>query len=928
MQRGIRIKLAVTLSSVTVDDTPWVIAAIGDKRPEGTAQDAGTEIDTGIVTSEPASAVGLSDSEEIFRLAFEDNMTPMIFTDLEDRIVTANDAFCLLIGRTRGEILGNDSKSFTHPDDVGITEDAHRRVTRGDANQVHYVQRYLHKGGRLIVVEVSKSAARNASGKTLCYIVSQRDITDRTRRDHVLELRTEVNKLAIIASSEAEFMQQLCDVLVSKGGYMLAWIGVTSSGEEDGVDIVCAAGATGYLYGEMVSWWGSKESGLGPTGSALRTLESQVVNDLANQAMYGPWRERASQFGFGSSAALPFTFETQRSVLNIYARDVFAFDKITMIGLEEIRSETEFAIVHVRSMQQNEAALARLTLANNALIETEQRFRLAFEDNMAPMIFTNLENHVIAANDAFCHMIGYDRAEILGRGTAHFTHPEDVEIVSDPQRRLLSGAVEQVGFVKRYISKDGQVIVISSLKSAARNSDGEILYFVSSQRNITEERALADQLSHQALHDPLTGLANRALFEDRLSQTIARIERHGGLGAVLLLDLDDFKGVNDTYGHLIGDQLLIGIARRLELVTRSADTLCRFGGDEFLYLAEGLTSPTQADEVADRLLEVLTEPFSFNGIDLVQHASIGVVVCDGVGTNDRDYVQEADVALYEAKRLRSGRHLVFNSSMQQKAISRFSLIQELRHAFQAGELSMHYQPIVDLSTVDVVGFEALMRWQHPERGSIPPDVFIPLAEQSDLILELGSFAMREAVAATRSWEPIGAQGTRPFLTVNFSAHQFHNPGLISMIEGALSEGGMSPERLIIEITESVALLNVTETINTVSHLSRIGVGLALDDFGTGYSSLSYLALLLPRIIKIDRSFVSPELESEHNSTLLEAIVSLGHKLHTIVLAEGIETQKQLERLRNLDCQLGQGFLFSPAVPASDVQIVRNRLAGK
>jgi EAL domain-containing protein (putative c-di-GMP-specific phosphodiesterase class I) len=266
--------------------------------------------------------------------------------------------------------------------------------------------------------------------------------------------------------------------------------------------------------------------------------------------------------------------------------------------------------------------------------------------------------------------------------------------------------------------------------------------------------------------------------------------------------------------------------------------------------------------------------------------------------------------------------------MQQKAISRFSLIQELRHALQAGELSMHYQPIVDLSTVDVVGFEALMRWQHPERGWIPPDVFIPLAEQSDLILELGSFAMREAVAATRSWEPIDAQGTRPFVAVNFSAHQFHNPGLISMIEGALSEGGMSPERLIIEITESVALLNVTETINTVSRLSRMGAGIALDDFGTGYSSLSYLALLHPAIIKIDRSFVSPELESEHNSTLLEAIVSLGHKLHTIVLAEGIETKKQLERLRNLDCQLGQGFLFSPAVPASDVQIVRNRLAGK
>src|SRR5664280_3122137 len=393
--------------------------------------------------------------------------------------------------------------------------------------------------------------------------------------------------------------------------------------------------------------------------------------------------------------------------------------------------------------------------ASTSIAQSEQRFRLAFEGNMAPMVFSSRDGIFLEVNDSYCQMTGRSREELVGRDSKHFTYPEDIGITEEVNDRINTGETDQVQYSKRFLHKNGRIVITEVSICSARDVTGNATYFISSVRDVTEERALASQLSYQALHDPLTGLANRALFDDHLVQARERIARQGGLGAVLLLDLDDFKGVNDTYGHLIGDQLLVGIARRLELVTRSADTLCRFGGDEFLYLAEGLTSPTQADEVAGRLLEVLTEPFSFNGIDLVQHASIGVVVCDGAGTNDRDYVQEADVALYEAKRLRSGRHLVFNSSMQQKAISRFSLSQELRHALQAGELSMHYQPIVDLATTGAVGFEALMRWHHPERGWVPPNVFIPLAEQSDLILELGAFALHESVATACSWEPQG-----------------------------------------------------------------------------------------------------------------------------------------------------------------------------
>jgi diguanylate cyclase (GGDEF)-like protein/PAS domain S-box-containing protein len=557
------------------------------------------------------------------------------------------------------------------------------------------------------------------------------------------------------------------------------------------------------------------------------------------------------------------------------------------------------------------------------LQELEQRFRLAFEDNMAPMIFTDLDDHVIDANDAFCKMIGFNREEVLGRDSKPFTYPEDVGITEDSHRRITDGQADQSRYVKRYLRKDGRLIYVEVMRSPARDEDGNILYHVISERDITDERALAAQLSHQALHDTLTGLSNRALFDDRLEQAQAKMIRDGGHCAVLLLDLDDFKGVNDSLGHLAGDQLLISVARRLEEVARDSDTLCRFGGDEFLYLAEGLSSLGDASIVATRLLDALAAPFNVGGISIEQRASIGIVVADASLSGRTEFLQDADVALYEAKRLGKGRFAFFTTTMHQQAVNQFTLVQELRQALQAGKLAMHYQPIFDLTDEHIVGFEALMRWHHPVRGWIPPNVFIPAAEQSDLILELGHFAIRQALAALRSWESTSVYASDLFVTVNLSARQFHDFDLVSIIESALTSNGLQRDRLVLEITESVTLLNVTETVSIMEQLSNFGIHFALDDFGTGFSSLSYLALLHPKISKVDQSFVSPSIERSRNDVLLEAIISLGHKLEMIMLAEGIETRDQLERLRSYGCELGQGFLWSPAIAGDDVPALLN-----
>jgi diguanylate cyclase (GGDEF)-like protein/PAS domain S-box-containing protein len=578
-------------------------------------------------------------------------------------------------------------------------------------------------------------------------------------------------------------------------------------------------------------------------------------------------------------------------------------------------------IWHVVTVRDNHAE----RVAELAHAELELRFHLAFDGNVAPMSVTDLNDCITAVNDAFCAMVGYSRDELLGRDSKLFTYPEDVGITEESHRRAILGEVDRRRYIKRYLRKDNGIVFVEVSRSAARDEDGKLLYFVFSERDITEERALSSQMSHQALHDPLTGLPNRALFMDRLAQAHARINRQGGTCAVLMMDLDDFKAVNDAHGHLVGDQLLVAVAHRLTQSARSSDTLCRWGDDEFLYLAEGLASPQDAKNVAKRLLSVLVEPFNVANISIEQNASFGIVVWDKDSADEEEILQNADIALFEAKRSGKGRHVVFRPGMDQQASSRVDMLQELREAHQAGEITLHYQPIVDLASTSVVGFEALMRWYHPDRGWVPPVVFIPLAETSDLSLELGAFALRQSISAASQWEGQGLEASGHFISVNLSARQFQDPNLVASIEKALFASGLGPERLVIEITENAALLDISETLNIIERLDRLGVGFALDDFGTGYSSLSYLALMRPRFIKIDRSFVNPALESVRNDALLEAIISMGHKLNISVLAEGIETQRQFIRLQCFGCEMGQGFLFSPAVRPDDAALLVGRV---
>lgn len=761
------------------------------------------------------------------------------------------------------------------------------------------------------------------------------DVTSRVQRERLLRLLAEVSRDVLGAPTEIDAHQRLCTALVERGDYALAWIGIPSTSNDQGIVVSCAAGETGYLYDDMGEWWGAAQSGWGHTGVALHDGRTKVISDLRESALTPRWQLRAESYNLGSSIAIPFRPDDSNAVLSIYDRHVNQFDEITTSGLEVIAHEVELIISHVRSLERTAQALAETKTAFNklaeqdrALTDSEIRFRVAFEDNMSPMVFSDLDDIMTAANDAFCKMVGYSREELIGKDSKHFTYPEDIGITEGSLHHSQSGRLDQLRYTKRYLRKDGHIIYSEVSRTPARDADGNILYYVFSERDVTEERQLTSQLSHQALHDPLTGLANRALFGDRLEQAHQRIMRQGGLGVVLILDLDDFKAINDAFGHVMGDQLLIAAAHRLLTVTRSTDTLCRFGGDEFLYLAEGIETEIEAETLARRLLAVLVEPFSIDEVTVEQHASIGVSIWDGDDVDVEEFIQNADVALYEAKRQGKNKYVLFKPAMREQLTGHFEMIQDLRAAIADGALAMHFQPIVQLDTNEIVGFEALMRWNHPERGVVLPEVFIPLAEQSDLIFDLGIFALNEAVTAASTWTIAGSRNSAPFVSVNLSARQFQDEALGAKIERALTMSGLAPERLVIEITESVMLLDVAETSSVLGRLSRLGVDFALDDFGTGYSSLAYLGVLNPRIIKIDQSFVSSVYASERSDSLLEAIISLGRKLDNTMLAEGIETRDQLERLRAFGCELGQGFLFAPAVRAEDVAHIIEGGAGQ
>jgi diguanylate cyclase (GGDEF)-like protein/PAS domain S-box-containing protein len=433
-------------------------------------------------------------------------------------------------------------------------------------------------------------------------------------------------------------------------------------------------------------------------------------------------------------------------------------------------------------------------------------------------------------------------------------------------------------------------------------------------RDVSERKAFEAELTHQAFHDTVTGLANRAMFTERVRQAIARGRRKGRCLAVIFLDLDDFKMINDSLGHAAGDEVLVEVARRLDANVRGADTAARFGGDEFAVLLEDVEGSQEAADAAQRILEMLALSMRAGHREVTVRGSLGisVAVADDA-RNAEELIRDADAAMYIAKRDGNGAYRLFEPAMHEGVLARLELRTDLQRAIDTGQLELYYQPVVRLVDGSVTGVEALLRWNHPERGMISPADFIPIAEETGLIIPIGRWVLREGCRHARRLEAASAERP-PRMSINLSLKQIQHSDIVADVRDALEESGLRPDRLVLEITESVLMDNTDLAVERLRALKELGVGLALDDFGTGYSSLSYLSRFPVDILKMDRSFLQ-EGSSPDARSLATAVVGLGATLALEVVAEGIEVVEQWDALRELGCDLGQGFLFARPMDA-------------
>jgi Amt family ammonium transporter len=549
-------------------------------------------------------------------------------------------------------------------------------------------------------------------------------------------------------------------------------------------------------------------------------------------------------------------------------------------------------------------------------------FGQLFEDSPLAIALVDTVGRIVEVNGGFETLFGYRRDDVLGKDNRIFIVPEEqLSEVNSVRQRILGGETVQRESLRR--TSQGEIIPVNILGHPVRIG-GEITNIFWIYQDISERKEFERQITHQAFHDSLTGLPNRSLFRERLGRAVERTKRRPDYHfAAMLVDLNKFKWVNDSLGHQAGDALLVEIASRLNSCVRRVDTVARLGGDEFAVLLEEFRTNKEVIAVANRIQNEVRRTFLWNGKEILSGASVGIVLQTRDYGRAEDILRDADIAMYKAKERGRG-HLVFHNRMRQEVLEVINMENELRQAIEENALKLHYQPIFDVIDGKLEGFEALVRWCHPERGMVMPDRFIPLAEESGLIVLLGQWVVNAACRQLKTWDDQnGSAGYGLTMSVNLSCKQFAQHTLVEMISKALRENGIAPPRLKLEITESAIILDPAAAAEKLRRLKELGVLLAVDDFGTGYSSLNYLRQFPMDILKIDRSFISGTDTPRENAEIVRSIVDMAHSLGLRVTAEGVETQEQLERLQSIHCDRAQGYMFSkPVGPDDAAEIIR------
>ena len=549
--------------------------------------------------------------------------------------------------------------------------------------------------------------------------------------------------------------------------------------------------------------------------------------------------------------------------------------------------------------------------AEAELREAHERFRSAFEHAPIGMALIGLDGRLAQVNRSLAQMLGRAKDQLAGAPTLSFIHPDDQDAVCEAMRRVIAGDLGHTRVEPRFAHVDGRPVWVALTLSPVRDALGGPLYLMGQVEDITERRDSGARLAHQAVHDPLTGLPNRARFVEQLRDALTQPQGDGRV-AVLFVDLDHFKVVNDSLGHAAGDRLLVAIADRLRTATRPSDTLARFASDEFTILCEGVRDEATAFELANRVAVAIAKPVPLVEGEVFVSASVGIALSTGDMETPETLLRNADAAMHRAKDQGRARAGLYDANAHDQAVRQLRTGNDLHRALERGELRMHYQPIMSLETGRVSGFEALLRWEHPERGLVRPDEFVSLAEETGLVVPIGSWALEVACRQAASWHAHGAPVT---ISVNLSPRQLAEPTLVESVAAVLARSGINPTAVWLEITESTLMRDAESAVVTLRALRALGVHLSVDDFGTGYSSMSYLKRFPVESLKVDRSFIDGLGRDPEDSAICTAVVSLAHALGLRAVAEGVETPEQLAELRTLGCEMGQGYLFGRPAPA-------------
>lgn len=832
-------------------------------------------------------------SEQHFRAYFERTMFGMATTSPGQGWIEVNQALCDMLGYTQSELLATSWTDLVHPDDLKDGQFEYQQLIDGTVDEQSVERRFIHKSGRFIDTHLALRAVRNADN-SFAYVValiediSPRKMAERRElmRQKTLEQVAKGGSLdetlsQVIASAESILPSSMCSILLMD--------------EEEKHLVSGAAPSLPEFFTKTISGV-EIGMGVGSCGTAAFTGERVVVENIASHPYWENFKDLAASAGLGACWSEPIHSSSGKvlGTFAIYRKEPSAPDKQEILLIEKAANLVSIAIERTHAEEE-------LHLASSI-----------YENTAEALLVTDASNRIIALNPAFTRITGYTIEDLKGKDTSvlHSGRHSAAFYQAIWANVALKGFWQGEAWNRR---KNGEAFPSWLTVSVIHNDKGDIQRHVIMGSDITDKVRTDELVWRQANYDFLTNLPNRYMLQDRLEQEIRASLSHGTLLALVFIDLDHFKDVNDSLGRPVGDQLLIEAAERISDCVRDSDTVARMGGDEFTVILPRLANTIDGEKVAEQIISALAEPYSINSQSIFVQASVGITFCPNDASNVDQLISNADQAMYASKTSGRNRLSYFTQSLHDEARKRLSLINDMRSAVKNKQFELHFQPIVDLTTGRACNAEALIRWNHPERGMISPVEFIPLAEETGLIVGIGDWVFREAAFQTKRWGELFSHVIQ--VSVNMSPVQFQSDALnIADWLDHLKSLELDAKHLSIEITEGLLLHASDNVKNKLLRFRDAGIQVAIDDFGVGYSALSYLKRFDIDYLKIDQSFIQ-NLETDQNDLVLsEAIVIMAHRLGLKVIAEGVETQAQRQLLLEIGCDYGQGYLFSRPLP--------------